>query len=632
MVDKGRLALAGIGAFGIGGVALYVSGFGQFPPVYYRSLMVLAAAAVVMLGHPLAQIGRLPTPVKVGLAAVDLGLFAILAAGMFRFIAIMNELEVGFVSFTPFDVWIGFLSILVLMELTRRVFGLPIVLVTAFALLFFLFGHLMPGFLQHRGFSLERLVEQLWYSFYGIFGLATAVVLDYVLVFVIFGCVLQGTGAGDRLLKIVYAFTGWTRGGPAHAAVCASALFGTMSGSVTANVVGTGNFTIPMIKSRGFRPAFAGAVEAVASSGGQITPPVMGAAAFLMAELTGIPYLVIVVAAIMPALFFYGALFAAVSIEARKRNIQPIPVEERPRLGLSDWLLSIQFVGPILVIVAILVMGRSPAAAGFWATMTALVLAPINPDFRKAPRRMIDSIVNGGIAGSALLVAAGSLGVIIGTMEATGLGLKFANLVLSVGQDNLAGSLVLTMGACLLLGMGMPTLPAYLVIVLVMGPAIVDLGVPLLAIHLFVMYYGVLSNVTPPVALAAYAAAPIAGANPVTIGAVSVRLALIGFIIPFVFVHDPELLIVAGPFDLVTFAAIVVRLAVAIWLLTTALARYDMGPLKPWESVLRGVLAVVALLGGHGADPIVLGASAAGVGLILFHASIHKRQVKLAER
>ncbi len=588
-------------ALGVGAVAFYCAGFGQFPPAYYRSLMVLAAAGVVLFTKPLAEtLPFLPASWRLPLTVVDVAMFALLCEATRRFIIVSDDVESAIVILSNTDVWVGFAAIICLLDLTRRVFGMPIVIVTTVALLFLLFGNDIPGFFHHRGFSISQMVEHLWFGFLGIFGLPTAVILDFVMIFVIFGTVLEGTGAGERLLKIVYVFTGWTRGGPAHAAVWASCLFGTMSGSVTANVVGTGTFTIPMIRRRGFTPHFAGAVEAAASSGGQIMPPVMGAAAFLMAELTGIPYAIIAVGALVPAVFFYGSIFATVAIEARKRGITVVPKSERPKLTLHDWFLSIQILGPIATIVFILVAGRSAAAAGFWATIVAVILAFLNPEFRKKPAGLFRALSNGGRAGSALLVSAAALGAIIGTMEVTGLGIKFANLVLSLSETNFTAALLMTMASCILLGMGMPTLPAYLIIVLVMGPAIAKFGVPLLAVHLFVMYYGVLSNVTPPVAMAAYAAAPIAGANPMKIGFSAVRVAIIGFIVPFVFVYEPMLLIVATKtFEPITFLYAVVRLILAIWLLTTGLALYERSNLPLWEGAIRVVLAGLVLFGGH---------------------------------
>lgn len=581
-------------------IGLYSAGFGQASPTYYRTLMILVAVAIVLINQPLAKTERPISPaVRYLLVAVDLAIFIVMAIAVERFIAAAAEIQGGIIFLSTFETWIGLLAIVSLLELTRRVFGPPIVILAALALLFTLFGDVMPGVLHHRGFSLQTTMTQLWYSFIGIFGLPSAVILDFVLVFIVFGTILESTGAGDRLLRIVMYFTSWTRGGPAHSAIGASCLFGTMSGSVTANVVGTGSFTIPLIKSRGFGGRFAGAVEATASAGGQFMPPVMGAAAFLMAELTGQPYLMVAVAALVPALFYYGALFLTVVIEARRLGLQPLPPGQRQKLTAEDWFLTVQFLVPIAIIVTVLVMGRSAAFAGFAATIAAVALAPLNPDFRREPRRLFKGLFNGGRSAATLMVAAGALGVIIGSMEVSGLGIKFANIVLSISQDNLVIALLLTMMACILLGMGMPTLPAYLVIVLVMGPAIANFGIPIIAVHLFVLYFGVLSNVTPPVAIAAYAASPIAGANPVSIGVTAMRLSFIGFLVPFVFVFEPVLLLIAVPFDAGSFIWVAARLLLAVWLATTGVAGYARARLPVPMRVLRLTLAFVILFSGH---------------------------------
>ncbi len=596
-------------------VALYAAAFGSFDPAFYRPLSVMAGVAIVLFSKGAAPARTSGTAALWLTLAVDCVLLASCIFGIVLFIRISNDLTAGIFFLSPWDIVGSTIAIIALLELTRRVFGWPIAVVSLLAVAFVLLGQELPGALHHRGFSLDDVVTKLWYSYTGIFGLPTSVVLNYVLIFIVFGAVLEASGAGDRLMRIVFAVLGKSRGGPAHAAIAASCLFGTMSGSVTANVVGTGAITIPIIKRYGFSPAFAGGVEASASAAGQLMPPVMGATAFLMVELTGIPYLTICLAALMPALVYYGSLFVSVALESRRIGAQTGDQQPRERLSWTDILWSLQFAVPICVVIGTMASGSSISAAGFWATLTALAGAVLNPDVRRNPKRILDALVSAGRSGAILLVAAGALGVIVGSMDISGLGVKFANAVLAVSETDLVLALVMTAGACLLLGMGMPTLPAYLIIILIMGPAIEKFGVPTLAIHLFVLYFGILSNVTPPVAIAAYAAAPIAGASPTRIGVVGLRLSAVGFLVPFFFVFSPEFLLGVTKFDAVAFVWSLVRLFCGIWLIATALGGYEGRPLGIPERLVRAGIAFLVMFVGGTAWQVV--ALIGGVTIIL---------------
>ncbi len=633
-----RLAYAvggGVAAV-LAAVGLYTSGFGQFSPDIFRSLMVLGAAVVVVLTVP----AKLPIPNRsywwIVRVCLEVHLMVALLLASLRFMDVAAEIEGGIVILSGWDVAIGLVSVVALLELTRRVFGLPITIVSLIALLFVLFGNQLPGYFNHRGFPLDDVVTQLWYSFRGIFGLPTAVVLNFVLVFILFGSMLEASGAGERLMNLVFVVTGRTRGGPAHGAIAASGIFGTMSGSVTANVVGTGTVTIPIIIRRGFSPHFAGGVEAAASAGGQLMPPVMGASAFMIVELTGISYLYVAIGALVPALIYYGSLFASVAVEAKRRGLEPLPRSQRPKLSRTDLYLSVQFVAPVAVIIVLLVEGYSAAMAGFWATATVAVLAFLKANFRELPERFLQAFVNAGKGGAALLVAAGALGVIVGAMEKSGLGVKFANTILLMSETNLILALILTMMACLVLGMGMPTLPAYLIIIIIMGPAITKFGIPELAVHLFVLYFGILSNVTPPVAIAAYAAAPIARASPMRIAMAGLRLSFAGFLVPFFFVFNPGLILGSVPFEPAQFAWLLIRLVVAIWLLATALGGYDRCRLPLSSSAMRIGLAFIVLFGDRFLPENALVSTGAVVGsfvaacALYFHARIVASRMRTA--
>lgn len=598
-VPAGRLRSAARGTLGliIAVLAVYTAGFGLIDEIYQRTVTVGLSAALVLLAAPLRPGPSSSVAVRTAARAVDAALMAAIVVATLWFFVVYEELESGLYTFTPLDQAVAAGGLVAILELTRRLFGLPLVIFGVLAIVYSLFGARLPWIFAHAGFDLEETLRTMWYSFDGVFGRPVSVVVSLILVFIVFGVMLEGTGAGRTLLKFAFSLTGGLRGGPAHAAVVASALFGTISGSVAGNVVGTGVFTIPMIRRRGFSAVFAGAVEAAASSGGQFMPPVMGAVAFMMADLTGIPYLTIAVAALLPAVFYYFSLFSSVSVEAARLGIKPVPRAERERLDRRDWLHSLMFIIPIAVILGVLIAGRSAAMAGFWATLVAVAVGFLNPELRRAPDRLVPTLARAGEAGARIMVAVAMIGILIGAMNMTGLGIRFSMLVLSFAGDSLFVALVLLALGCLVLGMGMPTVPAYLIIVLVMGPAIQDLGVPILHTHLFVVYFGVLSSITPPVAIAAYAAAPISGGNPMTTAVVAVRLAAIGFIIPFVLVYNPSLVLVEG-FEWGAFLWVTARLGLAIWLFATGFGGVERRPLGPVSRAARLASGVAMLVPG----------------------------------
>jgi TRAP transporter 4TM/12TM fusion protein len=586
-------AIALVLGVGIALQSIYTAYFGVFDPTLHRPIvtMICLLIAIVYRAHAAIEGGRRG---RFALAA-DLILVVAAAAGIWRFLDNAANVENMLVDFSRADQLIALAAVIALVEISRREFGWGLAGFAGATLIYCFYGQYLPSWLGHAGFSLDQAMQGIWYGFQGVFGMPVAILLEVLFIYIIFGVVLEATGAGQSMIRMSLALVGRVPGGAAHASIVASSLFGSVSGSVVANVVGTGTFTIPMIKRQGFKPAFAGAVEAAASSGGQIMPPVMGAAAFLMAQLTGISYLTICIAALVPALIYYGSLFFAVYIEAKRLGIRPLTREEMPKIGAADWLHALMFIGPILTIVGVMLAGRSPALAGFAATMAALALGFLNRSVRERPWVLVEALARGGINCARIMVAVGAIGIVIAGLNLTGLGLGFAQAVLSVTGQSLFLGLLLTALACIALGTGLPTLPAYLIIVLVMGPAMVKLGVPLLAIHMFVFYYGIISHLTPPVALAAMAAAPIADANPVTVALVGTRLALVKFVLPFVFVFNPSLLLVVE-FEWGEFLWASFRILVVTYAATTALGRFDRRPLGNVEVAVRLVGAALALV------------------------------------
>jgi len=609
--------------------SVYTAGFGLWDPMWHRPLVFGAATIIVMINHPwLTNSSTRGKFSSVAMVALNALMALVIVFAVYRFIALRSILEEGIFVLAWYDWGVGIASVLVAIELTRRLFGLGLPIICLVMMLYTWGGDILPGFLNHAGYTLYAIAESIWFSTTGLFGTPMGILLSLVLVFIVFGALLEATGAGDVLLRFAFAATGRFRGGPAHAAIGASALFGTMSGSTIGNVVGTGTFTIPIIKRRGFPGYFAGGVESAASVGGQLVPPVMGAAAFLMADLTGTSYLAIATAALLPGLFYYASLFTTVGFEARRLNIMPIPDDEKVKLTIIDWQHSILFFGPIVAVVVALIEGRSPAFAGFSAIVVAVLLSVFNPEIRRDPMRLVRSLSKSGSSAARVIIVVGAIGIIIALMDLTGLGIAFANAIVSLGNQSLFMALCLTMLGCLILGMGMPTLPAYLIIVLVLGPAVTLLGVPVLSIHLFVFYFGVLANVTPPVALAAYAAAPIAGADPIRTGLAAAKLSLVGFIIPFSFIYEPQLLLGQVQFELGAFLWIFARLSLGIWMLAAASVGYEFHKLSVISRLTKFSIGIVLLIPIYGLLDIV--AMGAGVMLLLYGAVIRRRSASIS--
>ena len=566
-------------------IAIYASGFALIDPKFHRALCcALALITIVLLPYR-----KIENSIKFLISRITLD-FLIIVFGILtvlKFYDVQYILENELYDVTYFDGLYSIVGLGIFIEVCRRSWGYALFFVGVFAVIYLYFGSHFPSFLQHSGFN-ERLIgENLWYNMNkGVFGTITNIAVNTVFIFILFGVLLEGTGAGHTLLKFAFILTRRTRGGPAQAAILASSMFGTMSGSVVANIVGTGTFTIPMIKKRGFTPTFAGGIEATASSGGQIMPPIMGAAALVMADLTGINYLSIALAALIPALLYYFSLFSSVTMEARKQNIEIKELDIDSRITIRDWINSVLFVIPIFLVIFSLLFGSSTSRAGFYAVISILVLSFINPEIRKNPVKLLNSVIKGGTQGAKLLIAIVVISMLVGAIDSTGIGIKLASFMNELRGDSLFLSLTLAMIGALVLGMGMPTLPAYLIIIVVMGPALQNLGVSVLIAHLFVFYYGVASSLTPPVALAAYAAAPIAGSNPIITSLMAFRLGIAKFIIPFAFAYYPCLLIIED-FSWLEFISIVPRLLISIWFINSALAKFDFTKLSWIEVILR---------------------------------------------
>ena len=444
---------------------------------------------------------------------------------------------------TDFDMMVGILGTILVIEAARRTVGWPMVIVACLFILYALLGPYMPGLLAHRGVDFGELVSHLFFTTEGIFGTPMGVSSTFIYLFILFGAYLECTGLGKFFIDLANAVAGWASGGPAKVAVLSSGLMGTVSGSSVANVVGTGSFTIPMMKSLGYEKEFAGAVEAAASTGGQLMPPVMGAAAFLMAEFIGVPYLDVVKAAVIPAVLYYMGIWFGVHYEAQRCGLKGIPRDQLPKfktLFLEKFHLAI----PLVVIVYLLVAGYTPMRAALWAIGLTIVCSCTRKSTRITPKDVVNGLINGSKGVLGVLIACATAGIIIGVVTKTGVGLKLGTALLDLAGGHLLPTMFFTMITSLILGMGVPTTANYVITSTIAAPALIQLKVPVLAAHMFAFYFGIIADVTPPVALAAYAGAGIAGGNPMKTGVNASKLAIAGFLVPYIFVVSPELLMI----------------------------------------------------------------------------------------
>ncbi|MBO8156516.1 MAG: TRAP transporter permease [Bacillaceae bacterium] len=448
-------------------------------------------------------------------------------------------------GFNTMDIIVATIGIILLLEATRRAVGLPIVIVAALFLLYGLYGQNIP-IIGHKGFTWDQLSTEMFFKTNAIFGIPIQISSQYIYLFLFFGVLLVKTDIGKFFNDLAFALTGRFTGGTAKAAVSASALQGMVTGSSVANTVGSGSFTIPMMKRAGFRREFAAAAEASASTGGQIMPPIMGAAAFIMAEYTGVPYSEIIVLAIIPAILYFSGVFFGVHFEAKKHGILGVSKKDLP--SIKGILKKLDLILPLVVIVGMLLSGRTPTYAALWAIGTAFVISLIRKETRMSVMKTIDTFAEGAKTALPVIAACATAGIVVGIVTVTGLGGKIAGGIIELSQNNFFLLLFFTMLAAILLGMGLPTTANYVVTASMAAPAILTAfpDIPVIAVHMFVFYFGIVADITPPVCLAAYAGAGIAGGNPLRSGVKAFQLSIAAFIIPYIFVSQPKLLLQDG--------------------------------------------------------------------------------------
>ncbi|MFC5589692.1 TRAP transporter permease [Sporosarcina soli] len=542
---------------------LYSGGIQLLPATQQRAIHLGLAFALVFLIYPIfqkkdedkkAEQKGISLFINITLAMLSLGV------GLYMTVRYL-ELPLELSAPSSLTLTVGVLVILLTLEVARRMLGLALPIIAIVFLVYAFIGDKLPLMIQHSGYSFERIITQIGLTNQGIFGIPLGVSASYIVLFVIFGAMLERSGAGAMFMDLALALVGRFRGGPAKVSVVASALFGSISGSQVANVVTTGVLTIPLMKRGGYKKDFAGAVEAVASTGGMILPPVMGAVAFLMADFLQISYAQVALAAAIPAILYFVAIFIMVDLRAAKDGLKATEVENK--VDLKQLLKTRgHLMLPLLLLVYLLMVMQMPATnAAFWSIVSVPIVCLIRKETWMSVRQILLALQEGIRLSLMVVAACSSAGIVIGVIDMTGMGLRFSSVLLDLAGGNLLLLCILTMVASIIMGMGLPPVASYLVLAILAAPAMVDMGVPALAAHLFIFYYGTLSAITPPVALASYAAAGIAQSSPMKVSLVSCRLALVAFIVPFMFVYGPALILV-GSVSTIIFAAITALIGV----------------------------------------------------------------------
>ncbi len=604
----------------------YTSGFGLLLAQKQGAVHLAFTLALVFLLYP-ASSKQSKTS---GIPFYDFILGAIGVASALYLVVFFNELVTRAGLPTQTDLIMGFLLIATLLEATRRISNPVLPCLAIIALLYCYFGRSMPDMLAHRGFNVARIVNHMYLGTEGIFGTPLEVSSTFVFMFILFGAVLEKTGLGKFIIDLSLALAGWSTGGPAKVAVVSSGLMGTVSGSSVANVCTTGMFTIPLMKSVGYEPYFAGAVEAVASTGGQIMPPVMGAAAFIMAQILGVPYIEVAIAAVVPALLYYFAVMVQVHFEACRLGLRGIPWKQLPPLGpllkTKGFLLI-----PLVAIIYFLLAGYTPLKAAFNGILVSFVLSWLNKETRLTPAKLYDAFQSGARSAIGVACACATVGMVVGMGTLTGLALKIAGAIVAMAEVSPDGSLAalaaslfslapgaevtaetaalaltkiftlfFTMIASLILGMGLPTTANFIVTSTMAAPALFLLGVPPMAAYMFVFYFGIAADLTPPVALAAYAGAGIAGSDPMKTGVTSFKLALAGFLVPYIYVYNPMLLFIdVEPFYM---AQAICTALIGVFLLAMFTIGYFKAHLAWYMRALAFVGAICLLIPGTMSD------------------------------
>lgn len=529
---------------------LYTAAFGTMPGIAQKSIHLGFLLVIFYINAMVDSEKRWEQ--------IFLGIMALFALGGCAYITILDEnlqLRAGIVYAS--DILFAILLIIAIFEACRRKMGNPLVIITLVFVAYAFLGKYIPGFLNQPGMTLKKFTSLVYLTTDGIFGSPLYASASYVVLFVLLGAIMSVSGIGDYMTNLATSLFGHMRGGPAKVAVVASGFFGSISGSPTANVIGTGTFTIPMMKKNGFEPEFAAAVEATASTGGAIMPPIMGSTAFIMAEMLGIPYTAVAKAALIPAILYFLAVLFGVDIYAAKHGLKGIPRSQLPKV--RSMLKQIYMLAPLIFLIfCMAVFNMTIVRSGLLTIIVTLVLVEINPKTRMTKEQWLQIPVQTVKSAVSVGIACAMAGIISGVIMGSGLGYRISSILTSVAGTSMLLLLVLTMVVSLIMGMGVPTTAVYLVLASLVAPTMIQLGIPPLAAHMFIFYFGCISSITPPVALAAYAGAGLAGCDPNKTGYKAFRLAFCSFLMPYLFVYNPVLLMEGGVLDI-------------LWSLVTAL-------------------------------------------------------------
>jgi len=555
--------------------------------VFLRSIHLMLMSLLIFLVYPLSR-RKLP------LLILDFILMIIIITGCSYLIINFKYIVVSLGKINNVQTILGILTIIVILEATRRVVGN---IIPGIALFFLFYAYFGPYFgpLAHKAYSVHRIVSQLYLTTVGIFGVPLGVSASFVLLFILFGSFIQEFGGGEFFFKVSSFIGRRRRSGPALTAVVESSLFGTVSGSAVANVAVTGNFTIPMMKKLGFKASTAGAIEALASTGGQLMPPIMGAAAFILAELVGVSYITVIKRALIPAIFYYFSLAVFVDLYAEHNQNQIKLASKFKVLTFKEiFKTGSTFIFPVAGLLYFLIGGFSPAKSVVVSIFLTAIVALFIKEYRqKYIRRILKAFKKGACDATIVALTCACAGIIIGVVNLTGLGLKISSFIISLSGGNLLIALFLVMVTCLIMGMGLPTTASYVILAVLAGPALVDMGVPRISAHLFIFYFAVLSNITPPVCLAVYAASGIANSNTMRTGIETVNYGLINFIMPYLFVYNPALLGIGNVFDVLS---TILLLAIGIIALSIFREGYLGKVLTPFVRIIYGLSAVLIII------------------------------------
>jgi TRAP transporter 4TM/12TM fusion protein len=567
--------------------------FGALAPFLHNSIFISFTLAVTFIvfsaGSKKKESNKIPFfDLTLSLVISGIGVFMIINAQ--RFLTRWPLAD----PLNTMEMVVGILLVLIVYEATRRTLGFGMMVIVTILIIYSFFGHLIPGTFGHQEISLMMFVDEMAYTINGVFGPIASVAATYVFFFVLFGNLFNASGGGDFFYALSKAITGGVAGGPAKVAVISSGLYGSISGSPTADVATTGSFTIPSMKKVGYSPVYAGAIEATAATGGSFLPPIMGSAAFLMAETTGIPYIEIAIAALIPALLYYLAIFLQVHCQAKKLKMAGYKDKEFPTIfGVMKKMG--QFTIPIIALIWFLEQGFTPVMGAIAASVATIMVSYFKKETRITLKKLFHTMIETVTRLSPLVSVVAAAGLVVGVVKITGLAGKFSALIHLLSNGNLFLALLVAMVVCIIFGMGMPTPAAYVLTAVLVAPTMIEVGIPLIQAHLFIVYYASLSAITPPVAVAAYAASAISDANPMKIGITAVRLGIVGFVIPFMFVYQPSLLLI-GSWGNIILA--VVTAVIGIIALAAGLEGWFGKLMAKWEQIILSVFGLLLIYPG----------------------------------